>query len=76
VFLIPDSPYLAIAAFYLFGRLKQRLSEKTLDSEEKVLEAITEILSEPPKNEVKSAFLHWKKIYQSVADQNGEFYPN
>jgi hypothetical protein len=52
---------LDIADFYLFGRLKQQLSGMTLDNEENMLETITEILSELPKREVKSTFVHWKR---------------
>jgi hypothetical protein len=51
----------AVADFCLFGRPKQQLSEKTLDDEENVLETVTEILSELPKGEAKSAFVQWKK---------------
>jgi hypothetical protein len=67
---------LAIADFYLFGRLKQQLSERTLDSEEKVFETITEILRELPKDEMKNVLVHWKERTQWVLDDNGEFYPN
>jgi hypothetical protein len=49
----PYSPDLVIADFYLFGRLKQQLSRKTLESEENVLETITEILGKLRKYEVK-----------------------
>jgi hypothetical protein len=49
---------LAFADFYLFDRLKQQLSGTTLDGEENVFETITEILSELPKDEMKSAFVH------------------
>jgi hypothetical protein len=49
----PHSPDLAIAGFYLFGRLKRQLSGRTLDSEDNVLETITETLSELPKDEIK-----------------------
>jgi hypothetical protein len=70
------SPDLAIAGFYLFGRLKRQLSGRILDNEENLLETITETLSELPKDEVQSAFVHWKERYQWVADHNGEFYPN
>jgi hypothetical protein len=66
---------LAIADFSLFGRLKQQLSERTLDSEENVLETITETLRKLPKDEVKSGSVHWKERCQWVADHNGEFYP-
>jgi 4-alpha-glucanotransferase len=72
----PYSPDLAIAAFYLFGRLKEQLSGRTLDTEEDVLETITEILSELPKNKVRNAFLLWKEKCQWVTDHNSEFYPN
>jgi hypothetical protein len=64
----PDSSDLAIADLYLFGRLKQQLSRKTLDNEENVLETITEILTEAPKDEVKRAFVHWTERCQCVAD--------
>jgi hypothetical protein len=67
---------LAIEEFYLFSRLTQRLSGKTLDNEENVLEMITEILSEPPKDEVQSAFLHWAERSQWIADNKGEWPPN
>jgi hypothetical protein len=40
----PYSPDLAIADLYMFGRLKQQLSGRTLDSEQNVLETVTEIL--------------------------------
>jgi hemoglobin-like flavoprotein len=56
--------------------MTQQLSGRTLDNEEDVLETITEVLSESPKDEVKSAFVHWKERYQWVADYNGEFYRN
>jgi hypothetical protein len=63
---VPQPPYLpdlAIADFYfyLFGRLKQQLSGRSLDSEENVLETITEILSDLPNDEVKSGFVHWNE---------------
>jgi transposase len=48
VFPPPYSPDLATADIYLFDWLKQRLSGRTLDSEENVLEMITEILNELP----------------------------
>jgi hypothetical protein len=60
----PYSPDLAIADFCLFGRLKQQLSGSTLDSEEDVLEAAAEILSELLKDEMKSALVHWKERSQ------------
>jgi hypothetical protein len=44
-----------IADFYLLGQLKQ-LSGRTSDTEQNVLETVTEILNESPKGEVKSAF--------------------
>jgi hypothetical protein len=69
------SPDMPIAEFYLFGRLKQQFSGRTLECEKNLLETITEILSELPKDEVKSVFVHWKKM-QWVADHNGEFDPN
>jgi hypothetical protein len=47
-----------------------------LDSEEDVLETIFEILSELPKDDVKSAFEDWKEGHQWVPDDNGKFYPN
>jgi hypothetical protein len=53
-----------IGDLYLFGGLKQQLSGRTLDSEEYVLEMSTEILSELPKDEFKSAFVHWKERCQ------------
>jgi hypothetical protein len=77
--LVPHPPYsrdLAIADFYLFGRLKQQLSGGTLDSERNVLETVTEALRVLPKDVVKSAFLHSKERCQWVTDQNGESYPN
>jgi hypothetical protein len=49
---------LAIADFDLFGRLKQQLSGRTLDSEKNVPETIAEILSDPPKDGVKNALVH------------------
>jgi hypothetical protein len=52
---------LAIADFYLLGWLKQQPSGRTLDSGENVLEVVAEILSELPKDEVKSLFMHWNK---------------
>jgi hypothetical protein len=52
---------LAISDFYLFGLVKQKVSVRTLDSEENVLETITEILSEQPKDEAKNAFANWKE---------------
>jgi hypothetical protein len=47
----PYSPALAIADFCPFVWLKQQLSKRTLDSEENVLETISDIMSELPKNE-------------------------
>jgi hypothetical protein len=44
---------LAIANFRLCGRLKQQLSGRTLGSEANMLETITEILTELPKDEMK-----------------------
>jgi hypothetical protein len=76
---VPHSPYspdVAITDFYLFGRLQQQLSRTTLDSEENVLETVTEILSELRKSQGKSAFRHWKERCQWVAEHTGEFYPN
>jgi hypothetical protein len=55
---------LAIPDFYLFGRLNEQLTESALDSEENVLEMITETLSKLSKNEVKSALMHWKERCQ------------
>jgi histone-lysine N-methyltransferase SETMAR len=72
----PYSPDLAIADVHLFGRFEQQLSGTTLNSEENVLETVTEIRSELPNSEVKSAFRHWKERYHWVADHNGELYPN
>jgi hypothetical protein len=72
----PDSPDLAIADFYLPGRSKQQLSGRTLDSEQNVLETVSEVLSGQPKEEVESAFLHRKERCQWAADYNGEFHPN
>jgi hypothetical protein len=72
----PDLPDLAFADFYLFGQLKQQLIGRTLDHEQKVLETFTEVLSGPPKDEMKSVFLHWKQRCQWVAEHNGEFDPS
>jgi hypothetical protein len=76
---IPHASYsldLGMGDFSLFGPLTHQLSGRILDSEENMLETITEILGEPPKDEVISAFVHWKERCQSVANYNGEFYPN
>jgi hypothetical protein len=54
----PYSPDLAIAGFYLFGRLKQQLSGRTLDTEKNLLETITDNLRELPNDEVKRPFAH------------------
>jgi hypothetical protein len=67
---------MVIADYDLFGRSKQQVSGKTLDCEENRLETITEILSELPKDEVKSVLVHWKERCQWVGYHNGEFYPN
>jgi hypothetical protein len=71
VFPTPYSPDLAIADFYLFGRSKEQLSGRTLGKQENMLETVTEILSERPKDEVKNALMHWKERCQWVADHNG-----
>jgi hypothetical protein len=55
------SPDMGIADFYLFGPSKQQLSGRTMHSEKNVLETVSEILSELPKDEVKNAFEHWKR---------------
>jgi hypothetical protein len=55
---------LAITDFYLFEKLKRQVSGRTLDIEHNVLETVTEILNEFPKDEVKNAFLHWKERCQ------------
>jgi hypothetical protein len=71
----PQPPYLpdlAIADFCLFGRLNQQLSGRTLDGEQNVFKAVTEILNAFLKDEAKSVFLHWKERCQWVADHNGE----
>jgi hypothetical protein len=47
-----------------------------LGSEENVLETITEILSELPKDKVNGECVYWKERCQWVAGSNGEFYPN
>jgi hypothetical protein len=60
----PYLPDLTIADFYLFGRLKQQLFGRTLDSDENVLETITAILSERPKNETKKASVQRKERCQ------------
>jgi hypothetical protein len=49
----PYSPDWAIADFYLFGPLTQQLSGRTLGGEENVIEMITEILNELPKDRAK-----------------------
>jgi hypothetical protein len=56
--------------------VKEQLSGKILDNEKNVLETTTEILSESAKDEVKSAFVHWKEGCQWMADHNRRFYPN
>jgi hypothetical protein len=48
---------LAIADFDLFGWLKQQLSERTLDIEQKRLETITDLQEELPEDEVKVCFV-------------------
>jgi hypothetical protein len=67
---------LAIQDFCLFGRLKQQPSKRILNSEENVVETITEILRELRKDEAKSAFVPWKERCQWVADHNERFPPN
>jgi hypothetical protein len=37
-----------------------------------MFETITEILSELPIDQVKSAFMHWKEKCQWLTDHNGE----
>jgi hypothetical protein len=71
-----DSSTVAIADFYLFVRLKRQLLQSTLDSEENLLETVTEIRSELPNDKVKSSFVHLKEKCQWVADHNGDFWPN
>jgi hypothetical protein len=53
----------AIVESYLFGRLKQQLSGRTVDSEQNGLERVTDALSELPLDDMKNAFLHWKERY-------------
>jgi hypothetical protein len=48
---------MAITDFSLFGRSKQQLSGRTLDSEENVLETTAESLRKPLKDDVKTAFV-------------------
>jgi hypothetical protein len=55
---------LASTDFILFGRSDWQLSGRTLDSERRMLETVTDILNEFPKDETKSAFLYWKEICQ------------
>jgi hypothetical protein len=52
----PESPAFPIADFYLFERSKWQVSGSTLRSEQNVLETVSEILNEFPKEEVKIAF--------------------
>jgi hypothetical protein len=47
---------LATPEFYLFGWLKQQPSERTLGSEQNVLEMVADILNKLSKNDVNSAF--------------------
>jgi hypothetical protein len=47
---------LDIADFYLFGRLKQQLYGRILDSDQNVPETITEIPKELPTDGMKNAF--------------------
>jgi hypothetical protein len=75
VFHIPIFPDLIIADFDLFRWSKQQLSGRIVDSQQNLLETVTEILNELPKNEVKLYFLHWKKRCHWAADHNREFYP-
>jgi hypothetical protein len=57
----PNSLDLAIADFYLFRQLKWQLSGRTINSEHNASVMVIEILSELPKDEVKSTSLPREK---------------
>jgi hypothetical protein len=56
----------AIADFYVFGWLKQQFFGRTLDNEQILPETVTEILSELPKDEVKSVFHLKSKLFNLI----------
>jgi hypothetical protein len=47
-----------------------------MDSEHDVPKMAIESLGDLLKEEVKSAFLHWKERYPCVADYHDDFHPN
>jgi histone-lysine N-methyltransferase SETMAR len=72
---LPYPPDLAICDFYLFLRLKDKLTGFHADDDAELLREAQGILTAIDRTEVKNAFGHWIEQCQSVTTNTGKYYP-
>jgi hypothetical protein len=67
------SPDLAIADFYLFGKIKEDLRTMKAFSREGMLDIVTNILRTISQTGLKSAFDHWIHQCHWISTHNSEY---
>lgn len=68
------SPDLSPCDFWLFGRIKQLLEEKKLESPEELISEIQSLFNEVTFEELQSVFQEWIERLNWVISNNGEYY--
>jgi hypothetical protein len=72
----PYSPDSAIADFYLFGVLEQKLQGIDLRDDQELKSEILTIFQGIPSGELKKPFDRWIERWQSVVANAGNYYPS
>ena len=69
----PYSPDLAPSDFYLFGRLKSRVTGVEFSDSDEIVEWIYDEFDKIPKDELKRVFAEWeRRLIQSI-ERNGAY---
>ena len=70
----PYSPYLALADFFLFPKLKSTLKGHRFQTIEEIKENSLQDLRAVPQNTFQDAFQNWKKRWERCINSRGEFF--
>jgi transposase len=70
----PYSPDISPCDFWLFGILKQKMTERVFQSEEQILAAITESWNELTFEDIQKIFYNWMERLIWVIANSGEYY--
>jgi hypothetical protein len=62
--------------FWLFGMLKQRMTDRQLQSPKEILDAFTELWDAVTFEELQNVFLAWMERLQCVVQNGGEYFIN